>query len=90
MLMRTGGWWRRRRRYRAEMRPAHFKPEPRPSNLDGLEGKWVAVENGRVIQAAETSHELAVQLHAMDHRRRRRVVVEFVRPDSDSFIVGVG
>jgi hypothetical protein len=65
-------------------------PEPRPAELDGFDGKWVAVAGGVVIAAADTSHNLALQLHQMDHRRRERVVVEYVRPASDSYIVGVG
>ena len=67
-----------------------FRAVRRKDSLAGLEGKWVAVIDGEVIQAAGTSHELALQLHGMDHRRRARVVVEYVRPASDAYIVGVG
>jgi hypothetical protein len=45
---------------------------------------------GPVVAAAETSHSLALKLHDMDHRKRRRVVVEYVRPTTDSYIVGAG
>ena len=86
-----GRWWKRViPGYGANVQPVRFKPEPRPGNLVGLEGRWVAVLDGTVVQAAETSHELALMLHGMDHRRRSRVVVEFVRPDTDAYIVGVG
>jgi hypothetical protein len=53
-------------------------------------GKWVGVIGNEVVAAADTSHELALRLHDMDHRRRRDVVVEYVRPDSDTYIVGIG
>jgi len=33
---------------------------------------------------------LALRLHDMDHRKRRRVVIEYVRPTTDSYIVGAG
>ena len=69
----------------------------RRSGLCGERTVWRASKasglpfiDGEVIQAAATSHELALQLHDMDHRRRARVVVEYVRPASDAYIVGVG
>ena len=65
-------------------------PVPRPPALERYEGCWVAVRNGEVIAAAETSHKLALALHDMDHRKRREAVLEYVRPASDSYIVGVG
>lgn len=58
--------------------------------LNNYQGLWVAVVGDEVIAAAPTSHELALQLHHMDHRKRERAVVEFARPDSDAYIVGVG
>ncbi len=63
---------------------------PRPASLDAYANMWVAVLDGEVVAAAETSHHLALDLHGMDHRRRERLVVEFVRPQGDSYIVGVG
>lgn len=65
-------------------------PQPRPKELNDFVGKWVAVVDGEVVAAADSSHQLALRLHDMDHRRRARVVVEYVRPASDSYIVGVG
>jgi hypothetical protein len=64
--------------------------QPRPKELDDFVGKWVAVIDGEVVAAADSSHQLALQLHDMDHRRRARVVVEYVRPATDTYIVGVG
>jgi hypothetical protein len=51
---------------------------------------WVAVVDGEVVAAARTSHALAVKLHDMDHRQRRKAVVEFVRPTTDAYIIGAG
>lgn len=65
-------------------------PVPRPPRLDDYAGMWVATIGDEIVAAAYTSHELAIQLHNMDHRKRARVVTEFVRPDSDAYIVGVG
>lgn len=64
--------------------------QPRPKELDGFVGKWVAVIDGEVVAAADSSHQLALQLHDMDYRHRAGVVVEYVRPATDSYIVGVG
>jgi hypothetical protein len=58
--------------------------------LDTYEGCWVAVANGEVVAAAKTSHQLALDLRALDHRKSRAAVVEYVRPSGDAFIVGVG
>jgi hypothetical protein len=65
-------------------------PVPRPQGLDTFAGLWVALDGDNVIAAAETSHQLALQLHAMDHRVTSRAVVEYVRPAGDAYIVGVG
>jgi hypothetical protein len=65
--------------------PVQWAPE-----LNEFEGMWVAVYRGEVIAAARSSRELAQHLHLMDHRKRRESVVEYVRPSTDSYIVGVG
>ena len=67
-----------------------IRPLPRPANLALYEGLWVAVLDEEVVAAEPTSHRLALKLHGMDHRKRSRVSVEFVRPASDSYIVGLG
>lgn len=87
-------WWSRLRNgYRAhvaEPRRRPVPPLPRPAQLDRFDGMWVAVADGKVVAAADTSHHLALKLHDMDHRKRRRVVIEYVRPTTDSYIVGTG
>ena len=70
--------------------PQRVAALPRPDGLDMYDGMWVAVADGEVVAAAETSHKLALELHGMDHRKRRQVVIEYVRPTTDSYIVGAG
>jgi hypothetical protein len=65
-------------------------PEPRSPGLSKFEGLWVAVIGDEVVAAEKSSHALALKLHEMDHRRRSRAVVEYVRPTGDSYIVGAG
>lgn len=63
---------------------------PSRPDLSSFEGSWVAVVDGQVIAAEETSHRLALRLRGMDHRRRADAVVEYVRPTVDAYIVGAG
>ncbi len=83
-----------RRRYRrgvTDDRPIRrVAAVPRPAILDRFQGMWVAVVDGEVIAAEHTSHKLAARMHDMDHRKRGRATVEYVRPTADSYIVGVG
>jgi hypothetical protein len=69
---------------------ARVSPLPHATAIDDFPDMWVAVMDGEVIAAEPTSHRLAITLHDMDHRRRRNVVVQYVRPIGDSYIVGVG
>jgi uncharacterized membrane protein len=88
---RAWGWLiRRLNRYRGRMASIRVAPVPRPSGLDQYQGLWVATIGDEIVAAAETSHRLALDLHAMDHRRREQVVTEYVRPNGDAYIVGVG
>ena len=84
--------WRKKNAggYGGEVPLQAFAPLPRPAALDGLVGKWVGMIDNEVVAAAESSYQLALQLDDMDHRRRKRVVVEYVRPNTDTYIVGVG
>ena len=65
-------------------------PVRKPDMLERFEGMWVAVIDGEVVAAEHTSHALALKLFNMDHRKRAKAVVQYVRPASDSYIVGVG
>lgn len=69
---------------------APLLPVPRPAGLEEFAGMWVLRLGDSVIAAAPTSRELAYELHKMDHRKRADVVMEYVRPSSDAFIVGAG
>ncbi len=89
-----GSRWRRfrRRQYLAAVdspRP-RLAPEPRTPGLSKFEGLWVAVIGDEVVAAEKSSHALALKLYEMDHPRRSRAVVEYVRPTTDSYIVGAG
>ena len=61
-----------RSRYRGEMPLARMAPIPRPPALDSYHGLWVATIGDEIVAAAETSHQLALQLHNMDHRSAAR------------------
>lgn len=65
-------------------------PVPRAAALDRYVGMWVAVIDGEVVAAEETSRALAYRLHQMDHVKRGRAVMEYVRPASAAYIVGAG
>ncbi len=74
----------------SEEATSRMAPVPRPPELERFVGMWVAVADGEVLAAAPTSHNLAMQMHDMDHRKRRRIAIEYVRPTADSYIVGAG
>lgn len=63
---------------------------PARPDLTSYEGLWVAIVDGEIIEAGETSHQLALRLREMDHRKRQGAVIEYVRPTVDSYIVGAG
>jgi len=63
--------------------------EPRPAELDGFEGRWVAVKNGKVVAAARTSRELVPQIPALGEVGRG-AVAQLVPLLSDAVMIGVG
>jgi len=65
-------------------------PVPRPVTLDGHEGEWVARRGDKVIASADSSRDLVVVLHQLDLEEREGAVIEFVRPTSDTYVVGAG
>lgn len=81
-------------RYRREMGIArggaeHLEPVRRLPDLDNFVGKWVAVKDGRVIAAADTSRALVYEVHKLG-AKGKGAVVQFVPPPSKSLMVGVG
>lgn len=85
---------RRLRRY-SEGVPIARRPSatvhalPFPPELQGYEGKWVAVYDHQVVHAADTSIELAAWLTSSG-LPMREVTMRFVRPPADAYIVGAG
>jgi hypothetical protein len=65
-------------------------PVPHLEELDRWTSHWVAVKDGKVIAASESSRDLAYQLRKLGSRARG-AVTEYVRPDSDdTYVVGGG
>lgn len=67
----------------APIQPVRHLPE-----LDRYIGKWVAVKDGHVLTYADSSTELAVRLRQRGDSRG--AVVQFVQPEVDAYVVGVG
>lgn len=63
------------------------KPVRHLDELDEFRGMWVAVLNGRVVEAAESSRELAYRLRQRD---LSDATVEYVPPPSEGIRIGVG
>lgn len=87
------GWtWRvgwPRRYLRGMTKPRRLEPERRLAALDGWEGKWVAVKDGKVIAAAHNSRDLVPKLVEMGEKGRG-AVAQYVPPQSDVIVIGVG
>jgi Family of unknown function (DUF5678) len=66
-----------------------MKPLPLPELLKGLEGKWVALRRGEVIEAADTSDALFKRLRS---KRIQDAAVMRVPTEGDhgTELVGVG
>ncbi len=71
-------------------RATRVPPIRRPTGLERYAGMWVLVLDGEVVAAEKTSRDLAYRLHQMDHVKRGRAVMEYVRPTSSAYIVGAG
>ena len=59
------------------------------AELDPFEGKWVAVKGRRVIEHADTSSQLALKVRQLGDAGRG-AVMQFVQPEAETFVVGVG
>jgi hypothetical protein len=58
--------------------------------LDQWAGHWVAIKDGKVIAASESSRDLVYQLRKLGSRASG-AATEYVRPDrDDAYVVGVG
>ena len=68
-------------------RNRRVSPVPRPREVKGFEGKWVAVTDHQVIASSDTSHELALELRHLDSERIAEVVMQFVPVAAESYIV---
>lgn len=86
--------WRawRRRGYGSGMglgAGSRVEPERRLSELDDWVGHWVAVKDGHVVAAAETSHELVVRVREKGEAAAG-AVAQFVPEPTDDIVIGVG
>jgi hypothetical protein len=66
-----------------------MRPLPYLRELDRFVGKWVAVKDGHVVAFALSSTQLALRLRELGPDGRG-AVMQFVKPEADSFVVGVG
>lgn len=71
-------------------RTRRVPPVPRPRELEGFDGQWVAVAGHEVVASAETSHELASKVRGKTPDQLRGIVIQYVRPKTDSYLVGAG
>jgi len=67
---------------------APIRPVRHLAELDRYVGKWVAIKEGHVLTFADSSTDLALRLRQREDARG--AVIQFVRPDLDAYIVGVG
>jgi hypothetical protein len=65
------------------------EPVPAPSGLDSYEGLWVAVKDGNVIEAAETSSQLVFQLRRRGETAKGAVMMRAPKR-TDAIVVGLG
>lgn len=67
--------------------PGEITPVPYPPELQGLEGKWVAVKDGRVVAAETTSRNLVAK---MKHEHIVGATVQYVPMPEEGYKVGLG
>lgn len=59
----------------------------RPAFLEPFEGEWVAHDGCTVHAHAPAGVDLVPLVRALDERTQRRVLVEYVAPPTDSWLV---
>ena len=67
----------------------YIPPLRRPEGIEEYAGQWVAIASGKVIAAAGSSRELAVELRALGGEGQD-AVMQYVRPPVAGYIIGVG
>lgn len=87
--MKAVNWLYRRFMGVARHHDGFANPVPRLRELDEFIGKWVAVKDGHVVAAAESSKALVYEVHKLG-ANGKGAVVQFVPPASRSSMVGVG
>jgi hypothetical protein len=66
-----------------------MQPIPYLNELTRYVGKWVAVKDGHVIAFADTSTEVARRLRELGEASRG-AVLQYVQPEVNAYVVGVG
>jgi hypothetical protein len=71
-------------------RPREVEPGRLPAGLnEQYAGLWVAVKDGRVITAAESSRDLVAKVRELG-AAGEGAVAQFVPPYSEEIVIGVG
>lgn len=70
-------------------KPPRVAPERKPAGLDSWAGLWVAVKDGEVIAAAQTSRELVPRVREKGEAGHG-AVARFVPQASRDIVIGVG
>jgi hypothetical protein len=66
-----------------------LEPVRRNPELEKFAGLWVAVKDGHVLDAANTSSDLVTALRLRGDAARG-AVVQYVQPPTDAVMIGVG
>ena len=62
---------------------------PFPTELVGYEGRWVAVYQHKVVFASHNSRDVAAWIRNSG-LPVRAVTIQYVKPESESYVVGAG
>ena len=68
--------------------PKRVEPERRPEGIDRWAGLWVAVKDGKVIAAAESSRELVAAVRRGPSAAG--AVAQYVPQRTEDIVIGVG
>lgn len=70
--------------------PPPVEPVRHRERLDEYVGKWVALVDGKVVEVADSSTQLAYRLEQRQDEVRRAAVMKYIPPASEAVRVGVG